>query len=448
MGVKSSAKRARRKAGAYAKNGARKTKRNRLQTGLRKAASKFPIFMEKIENDIKNGEDFVDFCEGKNARYGFSEFYTNMVGACLFNASPAASASVLRLAVELKDLRRSPTGEWMRRRMETTDMERVCRVFHDRTAAAYRRAVEMGQAGGYEVIAVDVSQVDRWDYVKPVKGEDDGKRPALLGKEERDKAASDRGLVKGLATNGTPYHEAYLAVHLSTRRSQLTLRVMHVDSMAGLERFVPEIARALESMGIRRGILLFDRGFFTGPMIEALNATRFDWMMPCRNTPTVKKALASAGAGARGKVVQMAATGKDGEPAKYWMKVTRRRRGEEEEGEEGKKGKKGKKDSSAPHRRLIGFASNLREIDIPLYRNRWRIEARFDVIKDRRCKTSSTSAAVRYLCIIFSFYLANLWAMMNLIYMNSRSGRPRIPMLTMTALTMITLLIREPKPPP
>ena len=74
MGVKSSAKRARRKAGAYAKNGARKTKRNRLQTGLRKAASKFPIFMEKIENDIKNGEDFVDFCEGKNARYGFSEF--------------------------------------------------------------------------------------------------------------------------------------------------------------------------------------------------------------------------------------------------------------------------------------------------------------------------------------------------------------------------------------
>ena len=120
-----------------------------------------------------------------------------------------------------------------------------------------------------------------------------------------------------------------------------------------------------------QGILLFDRGFFAGPIIEALNATRFDWMMPCKNTPTVKKALAGAGAGARGKVVQMAATGKDGEPARYWMKVARRRRGEEEEeGEdeeeedEGAGGKKGKKDSSAPHRRLIGFASNLREIDI------------------------------------------------------------------------------------
>ena len=106
--------------------------------------SKFPIFMEKIENDIKNSEDFVDFCKGNNARYGFSEFYTNMVGACLFNSSPAASASVLRLAGELKDLRRSPMGEWMRRRMETADAERVCHVFHDRTAAAYRRAVEMG----------------------------------------------------------------------------------------------------------------------------------------------------------------------------------------------------------------------------------------------------------------------------------------------------------------
>ena len=70
------------------------------------------------------------------------------------------------------------------------------------------------------------------------------------------------------------------------------------------------------------------------------------------------------------------------------------------------------------------------------------------MIKGRRCKTSSTSIAVRYLCTIFSFYLANLWAMMNLIYMNSRSGRPRIPLLTMTALTMITLLITEPKPPP
>ena len=126
------------------------------------------------------------------------------------------------------------------------------------------------------------------------------------------------------------------------------------------------------------------------------------------------------------------------------MKIAKRRRGEEEEGAGGKKGKK---DSSAPHRRLIGFASNLRDRHI-LYRNRWRIEARFDVIKGRRCKTSSTSAAGRYLCIIFSFYLANLWAMMNLIYMNSRSVRPLIPMLTMTALTMTTLLIRESKSPP
>ena len=58
--------------------------------------------------------------------------------------------------------------------------------------------------------------------MKPVKGKDDGKRPALLGKEERDKAASDTGLVKGQATNGTPYHEAYLAAHLATKRSQLT----------------------------------------------------------------------------------------------------------------------------------------------------------------------------------------------------------------------------------
>ena len=111
-------------------------------------------------------------------------------------------------------------------------------------------------------------------------------------------------------------------------------------------------------------------------------------------------------------------------------------------GAEGAGSRKGRKDSSAPHRRLIGFASNLREIDTSLYLNRRRIEAWLDVIKDRRCKTSSTSAAVRYLCIIFSFYLANLWPMMNLIYTNGRPGRPRIPMLTMTALVMITLLIK------
>ena len=71
--------------------------------------------------------------------------------------------------------------------------------------------------------------------------------------------------------------------------------------------------------------------------------------MPCKNTPTVKKALAGAGAGARSKVVQMAATGKDGEPTRYWMKVARRRRGEEEdegeeEDDEGAGGKRGKKD--------------------------------------------------------------------------------------------------------
>ena len=74
-------------------------------------------------------------------------------------------------------------------------------------------------------------------------------------------------------------------------------------------------------------MLLFNRGFFTGPMIEALNATQFDWMMPCRNMPNVRKALVCAGVGVRDKVVQMAATGKDGEPTKYWIKVARRRRG-------------------------------------------------------------------------------------------------------------------------
>ena len=69
------------------------------------------------------------------------------------------------------------------------------------------------------------------------------------------------------------------------------------------------------------------------------------------------------------------------------------------------------------------------------------------MIKGRRYKTSSMSFAARYLCIIISFYFANLWATVNLIYMNSRSGRPRIFMLTITALTMISFFIREPKLP-
>lgn len=74
--------------------------------------------------------------------------------------------------------------------------------------------------------------------------------------------------------------------------------------MVGLEMFVPEIADAPE-LWASAGMPLFDRGFLTGPMIEAPNTTRFDWVMPCRNTPTVRNALAGAGAGAHGKVVQV-----------------------------------------------------------------------------------------------------------------------------------------------
>lgn len=65
---------------------------------------------------------------------------------------------------------------------------------HDRAAAAHRRAVETGQAGGCEVVAVDASQADRRDHVKPARGKDGGKRPALPGREERDKAARTGGL--------------------------------------------------------------------------------------------------------------------------------------------------------------------------------------------------------------------------------------------------------------
>ena len=46
--------------------------------------------------------------------------------------------------------------------------------------------------------------------------------------------------------------------------------------------------------------LLFDRGF-TGTVIEASNATRLGWMLPCRSAPAAAKSVAGAGAGARGK---------------------------------------------------------------------------------------------------------------------------------------------------
>lgn len=101
----------------------------------------------------------------------------------------------------------------------------------------------------------------------------------------------------------------------------------------------------------------------------------------------------------------------------------------------GGEGKKGKKDSSASHNRLIGLAATLGRSTYPCIEIAGD-QGRFSVIKGRRCKMSCTSFCCLLPVVIFSFYPDNLWAMLNLIYMSSKSGRPRIFVLTMTALTV------------
>ena len=70
------------------------------------------------------------------------------------------------------------------------------------------------------------------------------------------------------------------------------------DHVSSVKALLETVARH----GLKVGIVLLDRGFYSTDIFSYLQSSGHDWLMPCPNSPHVKDALAEYEAGERGRV--------------------------------------------------------------------------------------------------------------------------------------------------
>ena len=420
---------------------------NKTKTRKFTRIKKAEYALNKIVAVMSKGEQLVDFPKGKNRRYGPRQFHKNMLGGMLLNGSSTACAELSKIRAIADGTEATAGCEWQRLRLITAYDKRTVRVHRGTAHEAIDQLRRDNRLPDTVTFAADLHFEERWDGAQLITRGVSLKQ-AGINREARRRLARKRGLVKSRHSRGTCWFEAYIVLQIVDKGAQIVLACLPVDDLSDLARFIPIMAKEIKAAGIARARILLDRQFFDEADVRGLEMTGFRWIVPCRNTPEVKRALAEAVA--KGKdtgVVRMTITGRDGRKSEYWMRYEPRKKGEEDEEDAGRGRKGGRK--LEPHQRLIGFAMSHKSEKPRRYRKRWGIETRFKMVSNRRIKTSSPLPNVRLLAFVYSLMGTNVWVMINSVFWRRPSDYvPRISLAAVLSMSVRMLEIREPKPPP
>ena len=158
-------------------------------------------------------------------------------------------------------------------------------------------------------------------------------------------------------------------------------------------------------------MLLLDREFFSSSScILRLEKSGQRYLMPCRLTPGVKKAIMEYARGERKRLSRCMITPYEGEPASFNLLILPRKGCEKEEEQDPLKG-------------YIAFATNIpmrlvtwNVAGLPEdYRKRWGIETGYSGVEEFRARTTSRNHALRLIYFFHALILYNAWLLANLI---------------------------------
>ena len=342
--------------------------------------------------------------------------------------SPAAAR---RLVTSSRGLGRGhrciPGGEWIRHMISRIDPGNLMESFNEKISFQLDRLEALGMLDGRRMdVAIDMHDISRWD----------GKHGAEL--------------VRSKAKNGTSLFERYITVQCVNSKVQLTLGTFPVPALEDNADFVRGTVRTCKDKGVRIGVVLLDRGFFSTAVVRVLKEEGVHYLMPCVNTSNVIKALTEFAEGKRPGVSRFRIAKSEKDYVEYDMIITGRRRK--------RRRKKGREaDEEKPEERYIAFATNMPKIDIGRYAKRWVIETGFRMVENERVRTRSKSPTARTYCFLYSLILFNAWVIANAeLTCNPHMLGGAYSRITQTDMKMIILaevvpwdLIRpEPPDPP
>lgn len=315
-----------------------------------------------------------------NARYGEKHLHNAMISISLGNSF--AESGMKRLAIESasKDV---PSGSWVRDTIGKVPEQEV----KEKASCALQSTLEQLRKYGIfktpVTAAIDKHKVPRYDQ----------KLEPFLTRGEHDR--------------GTTVFETYITLQSVDEGKRAQIACEHVGHFDENPDLVEKLVKGARNQGIKMGLLLMDREFFSIRVITRLNMLRQIFLMPCKKTAGIKKAILEYASGKREYISRY--TMKSGTEKVSFTLVILPKTGSGNEG-------------NVCDRYLV-FATNISRGRIlsnvhrlsEEYRKRWGIETGYVGLEQFRPRTTSRNHTLRLMYFYYPLLMYNAWLLANLI---------------------------------
>jgi Transposase DDE domain len=234
---------------------------------------------------------------------------------------------------------------------------------------------------------------------------------AYYGKHDLD----DPQIYRSQAKRGTNSFFAYATVYLVLHGERFTLAVAPVTRSESLKQVLQELLLVLSERGLRTGLLLLDRGFYSVEVIRYLQQARRPFLMPmvCHG----RKADHPLGPSGSNVFKEMRTSGwsthtlQDGKKNKATVSVCVKRARY--------KNKHGKRKSETWVYAYWGITPKRVDWVKDTYRRRFGIETSYRQMNQCRIRTTTKKFHVRFLYVAIGLLLRNLWVWLHYFVLSS-----------------------------
>jgi hypothetical protein len=394
----------------------------RSNSSLRRA-HEYGVSRETFEKvtQIMSTQVSIPVSESHNALYDEEDLHHALIELSISNGYAESGMEGLALEAAASSGSsggRIPSGSWVRDTVGCVP-EREMREKLDRALASTLDEVKAFKLFTVPVMAaIDKHDIPRYD-------------PDVDGGFLR----------RGKRKDGTTRFETYATLQCVEEGRRAQIACEQTGLFAENAGVVESLVTASRLEGVRVFLLLLDREFFSSKVMNKMYRLRQRFLMPCRLTSGVKRALEEYALKKREMIsrytLNPSAKEEDVEPASFNL-VILPRRGCKKEGE------------TDPAKRFIPFATNMPVGDILWnvkrvpedYRCRWGIESGYVGVERLRARTTSRNHSVRLLYFYYALILYNAWLLANL-RLASRSFRVPLLMEPLIPLRLMTVMFHQ-----
>lgn len=316
-----------------------------------------------------------------NARYDERDLHNALISLSLGNTY--AESGMKRLAIESASMD-VPSGSWVRDTIGKVPEQEV----KEKASCALQSTLEQLRKYGIfktpVTAAIDKHKLPRYDQ----------KLEPFLTRGEHDR--------------GTTVFETHITLQSVDEGKRAQIACEHVSHFDENPDLVEKLVKGARNQGIKMGLLLMDREFFSTHVITRLNRLQQTFIMPCKKTAGIKKAILEYASGNR-QYISRYTMKSSIEKVSFTLVILPKKTGSGKEG-------------NVCDRYLV-FATNISRGRILLnvhrlpeeYRKRWGIETGYVGLEQFRPRTTSKNHALRLMYFYYPLLMYNAWLLANLI---------------------------------